>query len=76
MIKVVMAKTVVDLMCAPGATPSRAAEEAIGILRSKAKGYGGVIALDPHGGIGIAFNTPRMARAYLTSSMRSPAVEV
>lgn len=76
MIKVVMAKTVADLMATRTNNASRAAEEAIAILKNKAKGYGGVIALDPGGNIGVAFNTPRMARAYLTSSMRSPVVEV
>jgi L-asparaginase / beta-aspartyl-peptidase len=76
MIKVVMAKTVADLMRGQTTGTPAAAEEAIRILKSKAKGYGGVIALNPKGEVGIAFNTPRMARAYRTSSMRSPIIEV
>jgi isoaspartyl peptidase/L-asparaginase-like protein (Ntn-hydrolase superfamily) len=39
-------------------------------------GYGGVIALSPDGKIGCAYNTPRMARAYITSSMKSPFAAV
>jgi len=76
MIKVVMAKTVIDLMDWHEMGPSRAAEEALKILKKKASGYGGIIVLNPEGDVGIAFNTPRMARAYQTSSMRSPIVEV
>jgi L-asparaginase / beta-aspartyl-peptidase len=76
MIKVVMAKTVIDLMGWHKMTPSAAAEEGLRILEKKTSGYGGVIVLNPHGEVGIAFNTPRMARAYQTSSMRSPIVDV
>jgi L-asparaginase / beta-aspartyl-peptidase len=75
MIKVVMAKTVIDLMDRDEMKPSKAAEEALRILKKKASGYGGIIVLNPEGDIGIAFNTPRMARAYQTSSMRLPIVE-
>jgi L-asparaginase / beta-aspartyl-peptidase len=76
LIKVVMAKTVADLIGGKGASTPAATEEAIRLLKTKAKGYGGVIALNPQGEVGVAFNTPRMARAYLTSSMRSPIIEV
>lgn len=76
MIKVVMAKTVIDLMDWHKLDPSRAAEEALKILKKKAAGYGGIIVLNPKGDLGVAFNTPRMARAYQTSSMRFPIVEV
>ncbi len=76
MIKVVMAKTVIDLMDWHKMNPSRAAEEALKILKKKTAGYGGIIVLNPEGDLGIAFNTVRMARAYQTSSMRLPIVEV
>jgi L-asparaginase / beta-aspartyl-peptidase len=76
LIKVVMAKTVADLIGGKEASTPAATEEAIRLLKTKAKGYGGVIALNPQGEVGVAFNTPRMARAYLTSSMRSPIIEV
>ena len=75
MIKVVMAKTVVDLMELKRMTPTEAVQDALRILEKKTRGYGGIIALNPRGEIGIAFNTPRMARAYQVSSMRLPVVE-
>jgi beta-aspartyl-peptidase (threonine type) len=75
MIKVVMAKTVVDLMELKRMTPTEAVQDALRILEKKTRGYGGIIALNPRGEVGIAFNTPRMARAYQVSSMRLPVVE-
>lgn len=76
MIKVVMAKTVIDLMDWHQRGPLQAAKDALKILEKKTEGYGGIIALNPAGDVGIAFNTPRMARAYRTSSMRIPIVDV
>jgi beta-aspartyl-peptidase (threonine type) len=69
MIKVVMAKSVVDLMERNGGDPEAAAAEGIRILERKADGYGGVIAITRTGRIGIAYNTPRMARAYISADM-------
>ncbi len=76
MIKVVMAKTVVDFMERDGKSPGVAGEKGIEILRRKTNGYGGVIVLDPQGRTGIAFNTPRMARGIMTSGRKRPDVEV
>jgi beta-aspartyl-peptidase (threonine type) len=76
MIKVVMAKTVIDILEANGGDPQKAAERGIEILKSKADGYGGVIVLNRTGGIGVAFNTPRMARAYMTEGMSAPFIDV
>lgn len=76
MIKVVMAKTVIDLMEINGGDAQRAADRGIEILRRKADGYGGVIVLNGRGETGIAFNTPRMARGYMTESMDRPFVAV
>lgn len=76
MIKVVMAKTVVDLMDHNGGNPDTAAAEGIKILKRKVGGYGGIIAMTKDGRIGMAYNTPRMARASMTSEMRSPLVAV
>jgi beta-aspartyl-peptidase (threonine type) len=70
MIKVVMAKTVVDLMERNGGDPEAAAKEGIRILERKAEGYGGVIAMSRTGRIGISYNTPRMARAYMSADMQ------
>lgn len=76
LIKVVMAKTVIDLMTHNGGDPGQAAEDGLKILVRKTEGYGGIIALNNEGRIGIAFNTPRMARAYLTSEMRTTFVAI
>lgn len=76
MIKVVMAKTVIDLMERNDGDPGIAAIEGIKILERKAEGYGGVIAINRIGKIGIAYNTPRMARAYMNSEMNQPIILV
>ena len=76
MIKVVMAKTVIDLMEMNGGQPQVAAEKGIEILERKAHGLGGVIVLNKEGQFGVAFNTPRMARAYMNSEMSEPLVTV
>ncbi|MDI6779787.1 MAG: isoaspartyl peptidase/L-asparaginase [Bacteroidota bacterium] len=44
------------------------------ILVKKADGFGGVITLNSQGQFGIAFNTPRMARAFINSEMKSPQI--
>ena len=76
LIRVVMAKTVIDIMDHNGGDPQGAANEGMKTLIRKAGGYGGIIALNKEGRMGIAFNTPRMARAYMTSEMRAPFVTV
>jgi len=76
MIKVVMAKSVIDIMERNGGDPEAAAREGIRILERKADGYGGVLAVSRTGKVGIAFNTPRMARAYMTSDMVKPVAVV
>ncbi len=76
MIRVVMAKTVIDIMERNEGNPERAALEGIRILERKAGGYGGVIAVSKEGLIGIAYNTPRMARAFMTSTMNRAVVLV
>lgn len=74
MIKVVMAKTIIDLMEFNNGNPQQAAEIGIKILKEKADGYGGVIALNTKGEFGIAYNTPKMARAYINLEMNSPII--
>jgi len=75
-IKVVLAKTVIDLMEYNGGDPAAAAKQAIERLEKKADGFGGVIVLNKNGAPAVAFNTPRMARAYRTSDMNSDVIEV
>jgi beta-aspartyl-peptidase (threonine type) len=62
--KVVLCKTACDF-AAQGHTAQSAAEKAIGVLADRAQGLGGLIVIDRAGQIGIAFNTPRMARAWI-----------
>ena len=77
--KIVMAKTAVDLLrqsaiCADPAAGAScevsaakvAAREAVHLLARRAHGHGGLILLDRHGNPGFAFNTPRMAYGYAT----------
>jgi beta-aspartyl-peptidase (threonine type) len=75
-IKVVLAKTVVDLMDRNGNDPALAVRDGLKILVRKADGHGGLIALNNAGRVGIAFNTPRMARGYMNSEMKTPVVQV
>jgi beta-aspartyl-peptidase (threonine type) len=76
MIKVVMAKTVIDLMDWHGNDPGRAVVEGLKILERKAGGFGGVIAINNAGKVAIAYNTPRMARATMTNAMNTPKIDV
>lgn len=62
--KVVLCKAVCDFV-AQGHTAQVAAEKAIGVLADRAQGLGGVIVIDRAGKIGLAFNTPRMAHAWI-----------
>jgi beta-aspartyl-peptidase (threonine type) len=75
-IKVVLAKSVIDIMEMNGGDPENAVSEGLRILREKAKGFGGVIAINRDGRVSTAFNTPRLARAYMTSEMKTPFIEV
>jgi beta-aspartyl-peptidase (threonine type) len=75
-IKVALAKSIVDQMELNGHDAETAARLGIERLQKKADGYGGVIVMSKEGKPGIAFNTPRMARAYRTSEMNSEFVIV
>ena len=70
--KVVLAKSVIDAMARSGGDPTEAAKEGIALLKKKAGGLGGVIAVSREGKVGHAYSTPRMARAFVTSEMKSP----
>ncbi|MDD5571380.1 MAG: isoaspartyl peptidase/L-asparaginase [Bacteroidales bacterium] len=75
-IRVVLAKTVIDIMENNGNLPHEAALKGIDILHSKVDGLGGVIVLNKDGVPAVAFNTPRMARAYRTSEMNECLVGI
>src|SRR6266446_680483 len=76
--KVVMAKTAVDLLRLPptcvdaspaapcdASTANIAAREAVHLLAKRTHATGGLILLDREGNPGFAFNTPRMAYGYV-----------
>lgn len=65
MMRLVLGKWAVDRVGA-GDTPQQAAEAAIERLASRLGAHGGLILLDRQGRTGMAFNTPRMARAVRT----------
>jgi L-asparaginase / beta-aspartyl-peptidase len=65
LMKIVISKTVCDLM-GNGRTAGQATASAIEKLRTRVQnGRGGVIAIDHEGHTGFAYNTPRMARAFV-----------
>lgn len=70
LIKVVLAKTAIDLLGANG-DPMAAARAAIDRLAQRVGGLGGCILLDTRGRAGLAFNTPRMAYAYRDAGGRA-----
>ena len=65
--KVVLCKAACDF-AAHGYSAQAAAEKAIGVLADRAQGLGGLIVIDRPGQIGVSFNTPRMARAWVDSN--------
>ncbi len=75
-IRVVLVKFVIDAMERNGGDPEAAARAGIEILGRKVQGRGGIIVLNKNGQISVACNTSRMARAYMTSGMKSPAAYV
>jgi L-asparaginase / beta-aspartyl-peptidase len=76
LIRVAMAKNVIDKMEANGGDPSRAVRDALQDLERKTGGYGGVIVINAEGKVASGYNTPRMARGYISSEMKAPIVEV
>jgi beta-aspartyl-peptidase (threonine type) len=63
-LRVVLCKSAVDLL-ASGHGPARAAAEALATLQ-RVEGKAGLILIDRTGRVGTAFNTPRMARGWVT----------
>jgi len=59
-----------------GASPRSAAADAVGLLRERAHGEGGIILAGPDGRLGWAYNTPRMARAMIRPGMQSAKAAV
>jgi L-asparaginase / beta-aspartyl-peptidase len=59
-----------------GASPRQAAMDAVGLLRARAQGEGGIIVAGPDGRLGWAWNTPRMSRALIRAGMSSAKAAV
>ena len=59
-----------------GASPREAAAQAVGLLRERAQGEGGIIIAGPDGRLGWAYNTPRMSRALVRPGMGSAKAAV
>ncbi len=64
-IRVVLAKSAVDML-GLGLSAQAAAESAVDLLK-RIDGYGGIITLNRRGNVGYAYNTPRMAVAYVVN---------
>jgi L-asparaginase / beta-aspartyl-peptidase len=72
--KVVLSKAACDFT-AQGYNAQQAAAKAIGVLADRAQGLGGLIVIDRSGQIGVSFNTPRMARAWIENDQVSARVD-
>ncbi len=73
--KAALAKTVADFI-EQGESAQKAAEKAVVILKERFSGHGGVIAITREGDYGIAYNTPRMARAVFSQDLNEPIAEI
>lgn len=62
LMKIVICKQMCDFI-AMGLTAQQAGEAAIGLLGERVKGSGGLISVDRHGRIGVAYNTAAMPHA-------------
>jgi beta-aspartyl-peptidase (threonine type) len=77
-IRLVLAKTVCNYM-ESGKTAQEAAELAIKLVNRRMTdvyNHMGLIAVDMHGGIGVAHNSPNLCWAYLTSEIREPVASL
>jgi beta-aspartyl-peptidase (threonine type) len=67
--RVVMAKAATDRLDV--VDPTSAAQWSVQLLRDRVEGLGGIILLNRQGQVGFAYNTPRMAFAYMQEGMDS-----
>ncbi|MEM2122982.1 MAG: isoaspartyl peptidase/L-asparaginase [Candidatus Bathyarchaeia archaeon] len=74
LMRLIFSKRVVDGM--RGKPPMEACAQAVDLLWNRLGGRGGVVALNREGLEGAAYNTPRMAYAYMRDGMRDPVVHV
>jgi beta-aspartyl-peptidase (threonine type) len=74
-IKVTLSRVVCELL-EKGLTPQKAAEQSIKMLEKKINGRGGVIVLDRKVNVGVFYNTPKMAIAYMKEGSNAPTSSV
>ncbi len=74
-LRIVLAKTVLDLVELRGLSISDAIHEALLKMKHLPNGLGGLIAIDSEGTIAFAGNETHMSRAYMSDSMDAPKVE-
>lgn len=74
-VRLMIAKRAADFV-AQGLSASAAAKAAIDFLSARATGTGGLILVDTTGGIGYAWNSQHMARAYMTEGMEQPIADI
>ena len=72
--RVVMAKAATDRLDV--VDPTSAAQWSVQLLRDRVEGLGGIILLNRQGQVGFAYNTPRMAFAYMQEGMDSPILGI
>jgi beta-aspartyl-peptidase (threonine type) len=70
-----MAKTIADFVD-QGLEAQEAVEESVEILKNRFSGFGGAIVVTREGDYGIAYNTPRMARAVFAEGMEKPEADI
>jgi beta-aspartyl-peptidase (threonine type) len=57
---------------AGGLSAGEAAQAAVGMLRARASGKGGLIVVDQHGRVGLAHNSRCLAHAYMIPGLNEP----
>ncbi len=72
--KIVMAKTIAELMARNRGNAPKAVRDGLALLAKKANAQGGAIAMNTKGEIGVAYTTKRMPHAYVTARMKKPIV--
>lgn len=70
-----MAKTIADFVD-QGLEAQEAVEESVKILKNRFSGFGGAIVVTREGDYGMAYNTPRMARAVFAEDMEKPEADI
>jgi len=74
-IKVTLSRVICELL-EKGLTAQKAAEQSVKMLEKKINGRGGVIVLERKANVGVFYNTPKMARAYMKEGSNAPISSV